>query len=73
MSLKRPHPDAVATKFGWALPKTGELLVSIRGLPVEVEEYKPNCPIRPTPKIVKEEPKNPTEIKLKPSRPKKIK
>lgn len=31
-SLKN-NSGAVATKLGWVLPKTGELLVSIRGLP----------------------------------------
>lgn len=46
MSSKRPHPNAVATKFGWALSSTGELLVSVRGLPVEVVDYKPNRPLK---------------------------
>ena len=28
----KSNPDAVATQLGWVNPKTGELLVSIRGL-----------------------------------------
>lgn len=50
---KRPRPDAVATKFGWAIPKTGELLVSIRGLDVEVHDYKPNRPFTYVPPIAR--------------------
>ena len=41
---RKPHPDALASEFGWFLPKTGELLVSIRGLSDPVKGYKPNTP-----------------------------
>jgi len=44
----KPKQGAIATKFGWADPKTGELLVSRRGLPNPVAEYKPNQPFRPS-------------------------
>lgn len=40
--MRKPFEDAVATERGWAHPKTGELLVSIRGLPDPVEYYRPN-------------------------------
>lgn len=40
--IKKPIPDAVATKFGWAHPETGELLVSIKNLPNPIDDYKPN-------------------------------
>lgn len=34
--MKKPIENAVATEFGWVNPKTGELLVSCRGLPNQV-------------------------------------
>lgn len=33
MFRKPKTPETIATEFGWANPSTGELLVSIRGLP----------------------------------------
>lgn len=39
-TLKKPHPDAIQTVYGWALPKTGEILVSKRGLPNPVDGFK---------------------------------
>jgi hypothetical protein len=41
--MRKPFDNAVATVRGWAHPATGELLVSIRGLPNTVEYYKPNA------------------------------
>lgn len=34
-------PRAIATDKGWVDPKTGELLVSFRGLKSLIEKYKP--------------------------------
>lgn len=34
-------PNAVATKRGWEDPKTGELLVSIKGLEIKKPKAKP--------------------------------
>lgn len=45
-TIRKPHPDAIATIYGWALPKTGELLVARRGLPNPVEGYRPNRPFK---------------------------
>lgn len=45
-TIRKPHPDAIATVYGWALPKTGEILVSVRGLPNQVEGFKPNRPFK---------------------------
>jgi len=42
--VRKPIPDAVATIYGWAHPRTGELLVSLKGLPNPVQNYKVNCP-----------------------------
>ncbi len=39
-TLKKPHPMAIQTIYGWALPNTGELLVSKRGLPNPVVGFK---------------------------------
>ena len=39
-TLKKPHPDAIQTVYGWALPATGEVLVSKRGLPDPVSGFK---------------------------------
>ncbi len=39
-TLKKPHPDAIQTVYGWALPATGEVLVSKRGLPDPVAGFK---------------------------------
>lgn len=41
------RPTAVATPIGWAHDKTGEQLVSVRGLaPAEgTEDYRPNSPV----------------------------
>ena len=39
-TLKKPHPDAIQTVYGWALPATGEVLVSKRGLPEPVAGFK---------------------------------
>lgn len=39
-TIKKPHPDAIQTIYGWALPKTGEILVSKRGLPNPVDNFK---------------------------------
>jgi SMC interacting uncharacterized protein involved in chromosome segregation len=33
----KKNPDAIATNYGWVNKKTGELLVSIKGLPGAVE------------------------------------
>ncbi|MGB9623040.1 MAG: hypothetical protein ACPL07_04255 [Candidatus Bathyarchaeia archaeon] len=46
--IRKPHPDAIATIYGWALPKTGEILVSKRGLPNPVSGFKPNRPYKGT-------------------------
>ena len=45
-TIRKPHPDAIATVYGWALPKTGEILVSKHGLPNPVEGFKPNRPFK---------------------------
>lgn len=45
-NIRKPHPDAIATIYGWALPKTGEILVAKRGLPNPVEGFKPNRPFK---------------------------
>ena len=56
--LQKPHPNALPSIFGWFLPKTGELLVSIRGLENPVDGYIPNRPyttannVEPIPEIV---------------------
>lgn len=42
--LRKPHPDAIQTIYGWALPKTGEVLVARRDLPNPVDGFKPNRP-----------------------------
>ena len=59
--------NAVPTIYGWADPKTGELLVSKRGLKNPIQNYKRNRPIQvqpipePAPNALRElEP--PTEI-----------
>lgn len=47
MSLKnKPKycPDCVATEAGWAVPKTGELMVATKGLPNPIIGYKTNKP-----------------------------
>ncbi|MFA6198787.1 MAG: hypothetical protein WC679_00020 [Bacteroidales bacterium] len=44
--IRKPMPDAVATIYGWAHPRTGELLVSMKGLPNPFENYKLNVPFR---------------------------
>jgi len=44
MLQRKPHKDALPSEFGWFLPKTGELLVSIRGLANPVVGYVPNRP-----------------------------
>jgi hypothetical protein len=54
MSRKKPTPNAIATKFGWADPVTGELLVSMKGLIPEINDYKPNRPISTKPLRIKE-------------------
>ena len=59
---RKPHPDAIATKYGWALPKTGEVLVCRRDLPNPVEGFKPNRPF-----IVKE-----SKPEVKPAKPAKV-
>lgn len=46
-NIRKPHPDAIATIYGWALPKTGEILVARRGLPNPVKGFKPNRPYKP--------------------------
>lgn len=55
-NIRKPHPDAIATIYGWALPKTGEILVAKRGLPNPVKDFKPNRPYKPeiTKTVVKE-------------------
>lgn len=35
-------PNAVATEQGWVDPKTGELLISLRGLKSKIEKEKPS-------------------------------
>jgi hypothetical protein len=44
--FRKPHPDAIPTIYGWALPKTGEVLVCVRGLPNPVEGFVPNRPYK---------------------------
>ena len=56
-------PEAVATSRGWCHPKTGELLVAIRGLEIKaakveapvVEEKPVEAPVMETP-VVEEKP-----------------
>jgi hypothetical protein len=48
-TIKKPHPDAIQTIYGWALPKTGEILVSKRGLPNPVDNFKIGKQWIPTP------------------------
>ena len=43
-STKKPHPLAIPTIYGWALPATGEILVSKKGLPNPVPNFKPGRP-----------------------------
>jgi hypothetical protein len=62
----KPKQSVIATKFGWANPKTGELLVSRRGLPNPVEGYKPNQPFKPS-KNVQEPPKIEIASEVKPA------
>jgi hypothetical protein len=38
--MRKPKENAVATEFGWVNPDSGELLVSIRGLPNPVKGWK---------------------------------
>lgn len=45
-TIRKPHPNAIATVYGWALPETGEILVSKRGLPNPVKGFKPNRPFK---------------------------
>lgn len=45
-SFKQPNKNAVATKYGWADSKTGELLVSVKGLPNPIENYTINKPFK---------------------------
>jgi hypothetical protein len=52
---RKPTPDAIATIYGWANPKTGELLVSKRGLPNPVEGYIPNRPYKPALEVKRDE------------------
>ncbi|MDD5150666.1 MAG: hypothetical protein PHC28_09305 [Flavobacterium sp.] len=42
--IRKPIPTAIATIYGWAHPISGELLVSIKGLPNPNLNYKLNCP-----------------------------
>jgi hypothetical protein len=35
--MRKPKENAVATEFGWVNPDSGELLVSVRGLPNPVK------------------------------------
>lgn len=57
-------PDAIATEYGWAHPKTGELLVAIRGLENPVKGYKRNQPFVPQTEIVMESPESAVEIEI---------
>lgn len=55
-TIKKPHPDAIQTIYGWALPKTGEILVSKRGLPNPVDNFKIGkpwviSPVKPKTKV----------------------
>jgi hypothetical protein len=45
-TIRKPHPDAIPTIYGWALPKTGEILVARRDLPNPVKGFKPNRPYK---------------------------
>lgn len=62
-TLKKPIPDAVATIYGWAHPKTGELLVSKKNLPNPIKNYKRNCPPVLEKEKIKKVEKQPVEIK----------
>ena len=44
MFRKPKSPETIPTEFGWANPKTGELLVSIKGLPNPVKNFIPGRP-----------------------------
>lgn len=44
-SKVQPTPDAIPTIYGWAIPSTGEVLVSIRGgCESPVVDFYPNRP-----------------------------
>ena len=55
MFRKPKSPETIATEFGWANPKTGELLVSIRGLPNPVSDFVMGRPYNPKSVTVIEE------------------
>lgn len=63
--IKKPHPDAIPTVFGWALAKTGEVLVSKRGLPNPVEGFVPNRPyiVKQTAQKINDEEPKPQSVK----------
>ena len=52
-TIKKPHPSAIQTIYGWALPNTGEILVSKRGLPNPVEGFKIGKPWKNEDPIIK--------------------
>jgi hypothetical protein len=63
---RKPTPDAIATVYGWANPKTGELLVSKRGLPNPVEGYVLNRPYKPAAEVKQDDVK-PTAVESAPA------
>jgi hypothetical protein len=65
----KPKPDAIATIYGWADSKTGELLVSKRGLPNPVQGYKRNCPFIPQVTVAKSSKIEIQEVVVQPKQP----
>jgi hypothetical protein len=57
-------PDAIATEYGWAHSKTGELLVAIRGLENPVKGYKCNQPFVLQTEVVIESQESIAEIEI---------
>lgn len=53
-NFNKPFENAIATKYGWAHPVSGELLVARRDLPNPVDNYKPNRPFVKQETVVQE-------------------
>lgn len=51
-------PGAIATKYGWANPKTGEILVANRRLPNPNLDFVKGCPYVPAPTESQVDPKD---------------
>lgn len=61
-------PDAVATNVGWVNPQTGEILVSVKGLPDAVPYVKGKIEQKPAAKVEKPEPEVTESSEEKPSK-----